>query len=69
MSSIAVYATLLLVAFAAATILPLQSEAVFAGLILMGKYSTLGLLAVASIGNIGGSALNWLLGYWVGRYG
>lgn len=69
MSSTAVYATLLLVAFAAATILPLQSEAVFTGLILTGNYSTLALLAVASIGNVGGSALNWLLGYWVGSYG
>ena len=68
MSSIAVYATLFLVAFAAATILPLQSEAVFTGLILTGKYSTLGLLAVASIGNVGGSVLTWLLGYWVGSY-
>ena len=62
----AVYTTLFLVAFAAATILPLQSEAVFTGLILTGKYSTLLLLAVVSIGNVGGSALNWLLGYWVG---
>lgn len=66
MSSAAVYATLFLVAFAAATILPLQSEAVFTGLILTGKYSTLGLFAVAGIGNVGGSALNWLLGYWAG---
>jgi len=68
MSSAAVYATLFLVAFAAATILPLQSEAAFTGLILTGKYSTLGLLAVASIGNVAGSALNWLLGHWVGSY-
>ena len=68
MSSIAVYATLFIVAFAAATILPLQSEAVFTGLVLTGRYSTIGLLAVASIENIGGSALNWLLGYWVARF-
>ena len=68
MSSIAVYATLFIVAFAAATILPLQPETVFAGLVLTGRYSTIGLLAVASIGNIGGSALNWLLGYWVARF-
>ncbi|MCC7482144.1 MAG: DedA family protein [Hyphomicrobiales bacterium] len=68
-TGMAAYATLFLVAFAAATILPLQSEAVFTGLVLTETYSTLGLLAVASIGNVGGSALNWLLGYWAGSYG
>lgn len=68
-TGLAAYVTLFLVAFAAATILPLQSEAVFTGLIMTRDYSALGLLAVASAGNVGGSSLNWLLGYWAGSYG
>lgn len=68
MSSLTAYVTLLLVAFTAATVLPLQSEAIFTGLVVTGRYSTIGLLAAAGIGNVGGSALNWLLGRWISRF-
>lgn len=62
MTDIAAYGGLFLAAFVAATILPAQSEAILAGLILSKSYSLWGLLAVASVGNILGSCLNWGLG-------
>ncbi|QND52975.1 DedA family protein [Phyllobacterium sp. 628] len=57
-----VYAGLFAAAFAAATILPMQSEALLAGLLLTHSYPASVLLAVASLGNVLGSVLNWLLG-------
>ncbi len=57
----AVYAGLFLVALAAATILPAQSEAALAGLLISG-YSPGLLIAVASLGNVLGSVMNWGLG-------
>lgn len=56
------YGGLFLVAFLAATVLPLQSEAVFTGLLLSGNFSPAGLLIVASCGNILGALANWWLG-------
>jgi membrane protein YqaA with SNARE-associated domain len=56
------YLLLFLSAFGAATLLPLQSEAVLAGLLMEGKSSVL-LLLTASLGNIMGSCVNWWLGY------
>ena len=56
------YAGLLATAFGAATLLPLQSEAVLSLLLASGLYSNAGLLFVASAGNILGSLLNWWLG-------
>lgn len=53
---------LFLSAFGAATLLPLQSEAVLVGLLIQDKYSVLVLIAVASLGNILGSCVNWYLG-------
>lgn len=61
------YSGLLAVAFGAATLLPLQSEAALAGLLLAG-YSPALLLVVASAGNIAGSCVNWLLGRWIESY-
>ncbi|MGY4532029.1 membrane protein YqaA with SNARE-associated domain [Pseudomonas sp. TE3786] len=55
-------------AFIAATLLPLQSEAVLVGLLLTGGYSTAALLLVATAGNVLGSLLNWGLGRAVERY-
>ena len=49
-------------AFAAATLVPAQSEAVLVGLLLHGGYSATGLLVVATLGNVLGSLVNWLLG-------
>ena len=61
------YLGLFAIAFGAATLLPLQSEAALAGLLLAG-YSPALLLVVASVGNIAGSCVNWLLGRWIDSY-
>ena len=56
-------------AFAAATLIPAQSEAVLVGLLVKGSASPGMLLAVATLGNVLGSLLNWLLGRMVERLG
>ena len=63
-----VYSGLFTAAFLAATIVPMQSEAVLVGLLLTGDYPTSWLLTVASCGNILGAALNWLLGRSIERF-
>jgi membrane protein YqaA with SNARE-associated domain len=68
MSALAVYSGLFLTALAAATILPMQSEAALVGLILTDAYPVWVLVAVASVGNILGSAINWLLGRGIERF-
>lgn len=67
MTSLLAYLGLFAIAFGAATLLPLQSEAALAGL-LLSDYSPALLLIVASIGNIAGSCVNWLLGRWIDSY-
>jgi membrane protein YqaA with SNARE-associated domain len=62
------YLLLFLSAFGAATLLPLQSEAVLAGLLMEGKNSVVLLLLAASLGNIMGSCVNWWLGYKIEHY-
>ena len=62
MVTLGVYIGLFGVAFLAATILPMQSEAALIGLLLTGYYSSWSLILVASIGNVLGSVINWLLG-------
>lgn len=61
------YLGLFLAAFAAATLLPAQSEAVLVGLLLSENFPTATLLAVATLGNVLGSLVNWLLGRYVER--
>lgn len=56
------------VAFGAATILPLQSEAVLTGLLLV-DYSPAWLIAIASVGNVLGSVVNWMMGRQVEKLG
>jgi membrane protein YqaA with SNARE-associated domain len=68
MGELAVYFGLFLTALAAATILPMQSEAVLVGLLLYEDYPASLLIAVASVGNILGSVMNWLLGRGVERF-
>jgi membrane protein YqaA with SNARE-associated domain len=68
MSALAACGSLFLVAFAAATILPLQSEAVLVGLLLAGDQPPGLLVAVASLGNVLGSVVNWVLGRWIHRW-
>lgn len=67
MAEFAVYAALFLTALAAATILPMQSEAALVGLLLTGRPVWL-LVTVASLGNVGGSVVNWLLGRGIERF-
>ncbi|MGE8064729.1 YqaA family protein [Pseudomonas sp. NPDC089569] len=57
-----VFIGLFLAAFGAATLLPLQSEAVLVGLLLSDRYWPWSLLAVATVGNVLGSLVNWWLG-------
>ncbi|OHV76605.1 YqaA family protein [Rhizobium sp. LCM 4573] len=68
MIDLAAYAGLFAAAFIAATIFPMQSEAILVGLLLSGNYSVPALIAVASIGNTLGAAVNWLLGRGIERF-
>ena len=62
------YLGLFVAAFGAATLLPLQSEAVLVGLLLSGHYNLWLLLGIATLGNVLGSLVNWLLGRSVERF-
>lgn len=62
------YLTLFAAAFLAATVIPAQSEAVLVGLILAGGHSLAALLAVATLGNVAGSVVNWGLGWWIEHF-
>lgn len=68
MSAGAVYAALFGSAFLAATIFPAQSEAVLAALLLEGTHPAALLIAVASLGNVLGAVVNWLLGRGIERF-
>lgn len=61
------YAGLFLSAFLAATILPMQSEAVLVGMLLT-DHSPVALVIVASVGNVLGSIVNWALGRGIERF-
>ncbi|RON10039.1 hypothetical protein BK659_09040 [Pseudomonas brassicacearum] len=62
------YLGLFFAAFGAATLLPLQSEAVLVGLLLNGQYWLWLLLGVATVGNVLGSLVNWWLGRGIERF-
>ena len=62
------YAVLFLSAFAAATVLPLQSEAVLLALLAKGHHSASALLFFASLDNILGAYVNWYLGLKIEHY-
>jgi membrane protein YqaA with SNARE-associated domain len=68
MADSAAYFGLFLTAFIAATILPMQSEAAMTGLLLLERYPPWALVTVASIGNVLGSIVNWLLGRSIERF-
>jgi membrane protein YqaA with SNARE-associated domain len=61
------YLGLFIASLLAATILPMQSEAVLVGLLLRGYPATTA-IAVASLGNVLGAVINWLLGRGVERF-
>jgi len=62
------YFSLFMAALIAATIIPAQSEAVLVGLIVTGNYSVWLLVLVASLGNVLGSIINWVLGRGIERF-
>jgi len=68
MVDFAAYAGLFLTALLAATIFPAQSEVVLGGMIVAGSRPVWLLLTVASLGNILGSLLNWVLGRGIERF-
>ncbi|HWA47735.1 MAG TPA: YqaA family protein [Dongiaceae bacterium] len=55
---------LFLAAFIASTLFPASSEAVLAGLVAGGSNEPWLLIAVASLGNVLGASVNWVLGRW-----
>ncbi|WP_254871595.1 YqaA family protein [Pseudooceanicola sp. HF7] len=57
-----------LAAFGAATLLPFQSEIVFAAIQLRGSLPLGWLIVVASIANTAGSFVNYLMGLWIEHY-
>ena len=61
------YLGLFVAAFGAASLLPMQSEAVLIGMLLSDQYSATTLLTIATLGNVLGSVLNWVLGRSVER--
>ena len=62
MESFLAYGGLFAVAFLAATLLPAQSEAALIALLTTERYSVPILLAVASVGNVLGSCVNYAVG-------
>lgn len=64
MPDIYAYLGLFSAALAAATLLPLQSEALLVALLLGDAQPAWALVLVASLGNVLGSLVNW----WLGRY-
>ena len=59
-----IYLSLFIISFLAATILPFSSELTLAGLVATSNYDNLLLLIVASLGNVLGSVVNWILGFY-----
>jgi membrane protein YqaA with SNARE-associated domain len=55
-------------AFLSATILPGSSEAVLIGVMALGTVATWQAVAVATVGNVMGSLLNWAIGFFFGSY-
>ena len=68
MAHLGAYSGLFIAAFLAATILPAQSEAGLAALILASPASFILLVATASLGNVLGSVVNWYLGRGINRF-
>lgn len=62
------YAAMLAMAFSAGTLLPLSSEVVLAATLKSTTASPVGLVAVATIGNVAGSIINWWMGLYARRF-
>jgi len=59
-----IYLSLFVISFLAATILPFSSELTLASLMATSNYDSILLLIVASLGNVLGSVVNWILGFY-----
>ena len=59
-----IYLSLFIISFLAATILPFSSELTLASLMATSNYDSILLLIVASLGNVLGSVVNWILGFY-----
>jgi len=68
MTDLAAYGSLFFASLLAATLVPAQSESVLTGLIMAGGQPVVALVAIASLGNVLGSVINWLIGRGVERY-
>ena len=68
MTDFLAYWGIFLTAFVAATLLPAQSELALSGLLLAGKQPAWALIVVASVGNVLGSVVNWLMGRYAHRF-
>ena len=66
---IKLYVTLFLSAFLAATIFPAQSETLLAYQISQNPNAVLALVCVATLGNVLGSLVNWVLGQFASKAG
>jgi membrane protein YqaA with SNARE-associated domain len=62
---LATYFGLFIASFGAATLLPLQSEAVLTSLLILGKHPVWVLVVVATVGNSLGAIVNWLMGRYI----
>lgn len=67
-SAFSAYGGLFLSAFVAATILPAQSEALLAALLVSGSFSSVWLLVTASVGNVLGALVNYGIGRLADRF-
>ena len=67
LAHVGAYVGLFISAFFAATVLPAQSEAGLAALILASPTSVTLLIATASVGNVLGSVVNWYIGRGINR--
>ncbi len=61
-AALAAYGGLAFAAFLAATLLPAQSEALLAGLVIAGGQPAWALVLAAGLGNVAGSLVNYALG-------
>ena len=62
------YLSLFGISFLAATIFPAQSELVLSGMLISGRFDPWLLILTATIGNVLGSVLNWLIGRYLHGY-
>jgi len=68
MLDLTTYLSLFLAALLAASLFPAQSELLLGGLLLAGNQPVWALIAVATAGNVLGSAINWGLGRYLERF-